>query len=85
MPWKNLLQSCAALGDLIRPEGDSVKKERLRLAEQLPAEVNDGEDDERGEFDAADTLRHLRDDGFTTRTDRSARPARVPQSSTPPA
>ena len=35
--------------------------ERLRLAEELLAEVADVEDDSQGEFDAVETLRYLRD------------------------
>lgn len=43
-------------------KGESARKERLRLAEELLAEVEDIEDDAQGEFDAAAMIRQMRDE-----------------------
>ena len=55
-------QLSTILDDVIRSEGHSLRKERLRLAEELLAEVEDTEDDSQGEFDAAETVQQLRDE-----------------------
>jgi len=43
-------------------KGESARKECLRLAEELLAEVEDIEDDAQGEFDAAAMIRQMRDE-----------------------
>jgi hypothetical protein len=44
---------------------ESARKQRLRLAEELLAEVEDIADDSQGQFDAVETVQQLRD-GRTT-------------------
>jgi len=41
---------------------ERIRKERLQLAEELLAEVEDIKDDSQGEFDAAETIRRMRDE-----------------------
>jgi DNA polymerase III gamma/tau subunit len=43
-------------------ERERIRHNRLQLANELLAEVEDIEDDSQGEFDAAETIRQMRDE-----------------------
>ncbi len=61
----DISQRLIAALDAVTEKGnknEEATEERLKLAEALLAEVSDIEDDSRGEFSGADTIKQMRDE-----------------------
>jgi hypothetical protein len=54
--------SIASANDLAQNQSEQLMNERIRLAEQLMAEVEDIEDDSQGAFDAVADIRRIREE-----------------------